>query len=179
MNNYISILTILILGISVINSQVIDPNNEFERAASSISAIDLLTTDNMDIHETIYNYQPQIEYALVWRVRAVNTYKALWEKKVLKASDTNYLNYAATRYKELREKLLDGITRLAPLTNENVTLLINDKNPTFFYQKSRIRQLFGGTPQEYIQINPNDEAGKAVVKKLKLGLTFALLLYDN
>lgn len=179
MNNYIAILTILILGISVINSQVIDPNNEFERAASSISAIDLLTTDNMDIHETIYNYQPQIEYALVWRVRAVNTYKALWEKKVLKASDTNYLNYAATRYKELREKLLDGITRLAPLTNENVTLLINDENPTFFYQKSRIRQLFGGTPQEYIQINPNDEAGKAVVKKLKLGLTFALLLYDN
>jgi len=179
MNNYIAILTILILGISVINSQGIDPNNEFERAASSISAIDLLTTDNMDIHETIYNYQPQIEYALVWRVRAVNTYKALWEKKVLKASDTNYLNYAATRYKELREKLLDGITRLAPLSNENVTLLINDENPTFFYQKSRIRQLFGGTPQEYIQINPNDEAGKAVVKKLKLGLTFALLLYDN
>ena len=179
MNNYIAILTILILGISVINSQVINPNNEFERAASSISAIDLLTTDNMDIHETIYNYQPQIEYALVWRVRAVNTYKALWEKKVLKASDTNYLNYAAIRYKELREKLLDGITRLAPLTNENVTLLINDENPTFFYQKSRIRQLFGGTPQEYIQINPNDEAGKAVVKKLKLGLTFALLLYDN
>ncbi len=179
MKNYFTILTIFILQITILDSQDIDPNEEFDRIALSISAIEMLTSDNLDIHETIYNYQPQIEYALVWRVRAVNTYNALGEKAVLKASDITYLNYAATRYKELREKLLDGISSLAPLTNENVTLLINDENPTFFYQKSKIRQLFGGNPEEYIQINPNDAAGKIVIKKLKLGLTFALLLYDN
>lgn len=179
MNKYFTILAIFFFGFSITYSQYIDPNDEFDRIASSISAIDLLTTDNFDIHETIYNYQPQIEYALVWRVRAVNTYSALQKKDVLKASDINYLNYAATRYKELREKLLDGIARLAPLTNENVTLLINDENPTLFYQKSKIRQLFGGKSTEFLQINPFDKAGQSVIKKVKLGLTFALLLYDN
>ncbi|MFQ6678291.1 MAG: YiiX/YebB-like N1pC/P60 family cysteine hydrolase [Fidelibacterota bacterium] len=179
MNRLLKIVAITIIFVSFGISQQDDPNVEFERIASAISAIDLLTRENVDIHETIYDYQPQIEYALVWRVRAIRTYLTLSEKDVLKASDINYLNYAATRYKELREKLLLGIAKFAPLTNKNVTLIINDENPTFFYQKSRIRQLFGGKPQEYIQINPNDEAGKTVVKKLKLGLAFALLLYDN
>ena len=179
MKKYFNIFIKVILLVSIINTQEVDSNIEFERTVSAISAIDFLTTDNIDIHKMILNYQPQIEYALVWRVRAVNTYKALREKEVLKASDINYLNYAVTRYQELREKLFDSISRLAPLTNENVTLLINDNNPTFLYQKSRIRELFGGKPQEYIQINPNDEAGKAIIKKLKLGLAFSLLLYDN
>jgi hypothetical protein len=179
MKKYFYILIKLILLVSIINTKEVDSNIEFEKTVSAISAIDFLTTDNIDIHKMILNYQPQIEYALVWRVRAVNTYKALQEKEVLKASDINYLNYAVTRYQELREKLIDSISRLAPLTNENVTFLINDNNPTFLYQKSRIRELFGGKPQEYIQINPNDEAGKAIIKKLKLGLTFSLLLYDN
>lgn len=179
MKKYFYIFIKVILLVSIINTQEVDSNIEFERTVSAISAIDFLTTDNIDIHKMILNYQPQIEYALVWRVRAVNTYKALREKEVLKASDINYLNYAVTRYQELREKLFDSISRLAPLTNENVTLLINDNNPTSLYQKSRIRELFGGKPQEYIQINPNDEAGKAIIKKLKLGLAFSLLLYDN
>ena len=179
MKKYFNIFIKVILLVSIINTQEVDSNIEFERTVSAISAIDFLTTDNIDIHKMILNYQPQIEYALVWRVRAINTYKALREKEVLKASDINYLNYAVTRYQELREKLFDSISRLAPLTNENVTLLINDNNPTFLYQKSRIRELFGGKPQEYIQINPNDEAGKAIIKKLKLGLVFSLLLYDN
>ena len=179
MKKYFNIFIKVILLVSIINTQEVNSNIEFERAVSAISAIDFLTTDNIDIHKMILNYQPQIEYALVWRVRAINTYKALREKEVLKASDINYLNYAVTRYQELREKLFDSISRLAPLTNENVTLLINDNNPTFLYQKSRIRELFGGKPQEYIQINPNDEAGKAIIKKLKLGLVFSLLLYDN
>lgn len=179
MKKYFYIFIKVILLVSIINTQEVDSNIEFERTVSAISAIDFLTTDNIDIHKMILNYQPQIEYALVWRVRAVNTYKALREKEVLKASDINYLNYAVTRYQELREKLFDSISRLAPLTNENVTLLINDNNSTSLYQKSRIRELFGGKPQEYIQINPNDEAGKAIIKKLKLGLAFSLLLYDN
>jgi hypothetical protein len=179
MKKYFYILIKLILLVSIINTKEVDSNIEFEKTVSAISAIDFLTTDNIDIHKMILNYQPQIEYALVWRVRAVNTYKALQEKEVLKASDINYLNYAVTRYQELRDKLIDSISRLAPLTNKNVTFLINDNNPTFLYQKSRIRELFGGKPQEYIQINPNDEAGKAIIKKLKLGLTFSLLLYDN
>lgn len=179
MKKYFYIFIKVILLVSIINTQEVDSNIEFQRTVSTISAIDFLTTDNIDIHKMILNYQPQIEYALVWRVRAVNTYKALREKEVLKASDINYLNYAVTRYQELREKLFDSISRLAPLTNENVTLLINDNNPTFLYQKSRIRELFGGKPQEYIQINPNDEAGQAIIKKLKLGLAFSLLLYDN
>lgn len=85
MNKYFTILAIFFFGFSITYSQYIDPNDEFDRIASSISAIDLLTTDNFDIHETIYNYQPQIEYALVWRVRAVNTYSALQKKDVLKS----------------------------------------------------------------------------------------------
>ncbi|MDP5957811.1 MAG: YiiX/YebB-like N1pC/P60 family cysteine hydrolase, partial [Candidatus Marinimicrobia bacterium] len=125
------------------------------------------------------NYQPQIEYALVWRVRAIRTYSALSEKSVLKASDINYLNYAANRYKDLRETLLEGIARFAPLTNENVKLIINDSSPSIFYQKKKVRQLFSGKSTEIIQINPRDEVGKSVIKKVKLGLTFALLLYDN
>ena len=179
MKKYFTTLTIFFLGFTIIYSQYIDPNEEFERIASSISAIDFLTTDNIDIHETIYNYQPQIEYALVWRVRAIRTYSALSEKSVLKASDINYLNYAANRYKDLRETLLEGIARFAPLTNENVKLIINDSSPSIFYQKKKVRQLFSGKSTEIIQINPRDEVGKSVIKKVKLGLTFALLLYDN
>jgi len=179
MKKYFTTLTIFFLGFTIIYSQYIDPNEEFERIASSISAIDFLTTDNIDIHETIYNYQPQIEYALVWRVRAIRTYSALSEKSVLKASDINYLNYAANRYKDLRETLLEGIARFAPLTNENVKLIINDSSPSIFYQKKKVRQLFNGKSTEIIQINPRDEVGKSVIKKVKLGLTFALLLYDN
>ncbi len=179
MKKYFTTLTIFFLGFTIIYSQYIDPNEEFERIASSISAIDFLTTDNIDIHETIYNYQPQIEYALVWRVRAIRTYSTLSEKSVLKASDINYLNYAANRYKDLRETLLEGIARFAPLTNENVKLIINDSSPSIFYQKKKVRQLFSGKSTEIIQINPRDEVGKSVIKKVKLGLTFALLLYDN
>ena len=179
MKKYFTTLTIFFLGFTIIYSQYIDPNEEFERIASSISAIDFLTTDNIDIHETIYNYQPQIEYALVWRVRAIRTYSALSEKSVLKASDINYLNYAANRYKDLRETLLEGIARFAPLTNENVKLIINDSSPSIFYQKKKVRQLFSGKSTEIIQINPRDEVGKSVIKRVKLGLTFALLLYDN
>ena len=179
MKKYFTTLTIFFLGFTIIYSQYIDPNEEFERIASSISAIDFLTTDNIDIHETIYNYQPQIEYALVWRVRAIRTYSALSEKSVLKASDINYLNYAANRYKDLRETLLEGIARFAPLTNENVKLIINNSSPSIFYQEKKVRQLFGGKSTEIIQINPRDEVGKSVIKKVKLGLTFALLLYDN
>lgn len=179
MKKYFTTLTIFFLGFTIIYSQYIDPNEEFERIASSISAIDFLTTDNIDIHETIYNYQPQIEYALVWRVRAIRTYSALSEKSVLKASDINYLNYAANRYKDLRETLLEGIARFAPLTNENVKLIINDSSPSIFYQEKKVRQLFGGKSTEIIQINPRDEVGKSVIKRVKLGLTFALLLYDN
>lgn len=179
MNRFFKIIIIATLGLSLVYTQDNDPNDEFDRMSSSMSAIDMLTTDSVDIHETIYNYQSVIEDALVWRVRAIQTYADFSTKKVLKASEINYLNYAVIKYKELREPLLEGIARFAPLTNKNVTLLINDKNTTFFYQKSKVRQLFGGKPQEYIQINPYDEAGKIVIKKLKIGLAFALLLYDN
>ncbi|MAD51810.1 MAG: YiiX/YebB-like N1pC/P60 family cysteine hydrolase [Candidatus Marinimicrobia bacterium] len=169
----------ILLSISIIFCQNIDPNIAFDQKVSSVSAIDWLKTDNIDVHEVIYNYQPQIEYALVWRVRAIRTYSALSEKSVLKASDINYLNYAANRYKDLRERLLEGIARFAPLTNENVKLIINDSSPSIFYQKKKVRQLFSGKSTEIIQINPRDEVGKSVIKKVKLGLTFALLLYDN
>ena len=169
----------ILLSISIIFCQNIDPNIAFDQKVSSVSAIDWLKTDNLDVHEVIYNYQPQIEYALVWRVRAIRTYSALSEKSVLKASDINYLNYAANRYKDLRETLLEGIARFAPLTNENVKLIINDSSPSIFYQKKKVRQLFNGKSTEIIQINPRDEVGKSVIKKVKLGLTFALLLYDN
>ena len=174
----LNILIFLLFNAFVI-SQNIDPNIEFDEKVSSISAVEWLKSDNVDMHDLIYNYQPQIEYALVWRVRAVRTYSALSEKSVLKASDINYLNYAANRYKDLRETLLEGIARFAPLTNENVELIINDSSPSIFHQKKKIRQLFGGKSKEIIQINPNDESGQSVIKKVKLGLTFALLLYDN
>lgn len=156
-----------------------DPNEVFDELISSLSAVELLVEDTSDIHELIYDFQPQIEYALVWRVRAVNTYEALSKKSVLKASDINYLNYAANRYKDLREKLYNGIEHYAPLTNENVTFLINDSRPTILYQKSKFRQLFGGKNEEFLRINPNDDMGISVIKKLKLSMTFALLLYDN
>ena len=94
MKKYFYIFIKVILLVSIINTQEVDSNIEFERTVSAISAIDFLTTDNIDIHKMILNYQPQIEYALVWRVRAVNTYKALREKEVFKASDINYLNYS-------------------------------------------------------------------------------------
>ena len=174
----LNILIFLLFNAFVI-SQNVDPNIEFDEKVSSISAVEWLKSDNVDMHDLIYNYQPQIEYALVWRVRAVRTYSALSEKSVLKASDINYLNYAANRYKDLRETLLEGIARFAPLTNENVELIINDSSPSIFHQKKKIRQLFGGKSKEIIQINPNDESGQSVIKKVKLGLTFALLLYDN
>jgi len=174
----LNILIFLLFNAFVI-SQNVDPNIKFDEKASSISAFEWLKSDNVDMHDLIYNYQPQIEYALVWRVRAVRTYSALSEKSVLKASDINYLNYAANRYKDLRETLLEGIARFAPLTNENVELIINDSSPSIFHQKKKIRQLFGGKSKEIIQINPNDESGQSVIKKVKLGLTFALLLYDN
>ena len=174
----LNILIFLLFNAFVI-SQNIDPNIEFDEKVSSISAVEWLKSDNVDMHDLIYNYQPQIEYALVWRVRAVRTYSILSEKSVLKASDINYLNYAANRYKDLRETLLEGIARFAPLTNENVELIINDSSPSIFHQKKKIRQLFGGKSKEIIQINPNDESGQSVIKKVKLGLTFALLLYDN
>ena len=174
----LNILIFLLFNAFVI-SQNIDPNIEFDEKVSSVSAVEWLKSDNVDMHDLIYNYQPQIEYALVWRVRAVRTYSALSEKSVLKASDINYLNYAANRYKDLRETLLEGIARFAPLTNENVELIINDSSPSIFHQKKKIRQLFGGKSKEIIQINPNDESGQSVIKKVKLGLTFALLLYDN
>ena len=174
----LNILIFLLFNEFVI-SQNVDPNIKFDEKVSSISAVEWLKSDNVDMHDLIYNYQPQIEYALVWRVRAVRTYSALSEKSVLKASDINYLNYAANRYKDLRETLLEGIARFAPLTNENVELMINDSSPSIFHQKKKIRQLFGGKSKEIIQINPNDESGQSVIKKVKLGLTFALLLYDN
>lgn len=174
----LNILIFLLFNAFVI-SQNIDPNIEFDEKVSSISAVEWLKSDNIDIHEMIFNYQPQIEYALVWRVRAVRTYSALSEKSVLKASDINYLNYAANRYKDLRKTLLEGIVRFAPLTNDNVELIINDSSPSIFHQKKKVRQLFGGKSKEIIQINPNDESGQSVIKKVKLGLTFALLLYDN
>ena len=174
----LNILLFLLFNAFVI-SQNVDPNIKFDEKVSSISAVEWLKSDNVDMHDLIYNYQPQIEYALVWRVRAVRTYSALSEKSVLKASDINYLNYAANRYKDLRETLLEGIARFAPLTNENVELIINDSSPSIFHQKKKIRQLFGGKSKEIIQINPNDESGQSVIKKVKLGLTFALLLYDN
>ena len=159
--------------------QELDLNESFDQRVSSISAIDLLVNDTEDVHGLIYDFQPQIEYALVWRVRAVNTYQELSKKSVLKASDINYLNYAANRYKKLREKLLESIAQFAPLTNENVTLVINDKSPSIFYQKNKVRKLFGGKSVEFLQVNPHDEAGQSVIKIIKLGLTFALLLYDN
>ena len=179
MNKNNLIFSIYFFFIGFVNSQNIDPNTAFDQKVSSVSAIDWLKTDNIDVHEVIYNYQPQIEYALVWRVRAIRTYSALSEKSVLKASDINYLNYAANRYKDLRETLLEGIARFAPLTNENVKLIINDSSPSIFYQEKKVRQLFGGKSTEIIQINPRDEVGKSVIKRVKLGLTFALLLYDN
>lgn len=179
MNKNNLIFSIYFFFIGFVNSQNIDPNTAFDQKVSSVSAIDWLKTDNIDVHEVIYNYQPQIEYALVWRVRAIRTYSALSEKSVLKASDINYLNYAANRYKDLRETLLEGIARFAPLTNENVKLIINDSSPSIFYQEKKVRQLFGGKSTEIIQINPKDEVGKSVIKRVKLGLTFALLLYDN
>ena len=174
----LNILIFLLFNAFVI-SQNIDPNIEFDEKVSSVSAVEWLKSDNIDIHEMIFNYQPQIEYALVWRVRSVRTYSILSEKSVLKASDINYLNYAANRYKDLRETLLEGIARFAPLTNENIELIINDSSPSIFHQKKKVRQLFGGKSKEIIQINPNDESGQSVIKKVKLGLTFALLLYDN
>ena len=130
----LTILIFLLFNAFVI-SQNIDPNIEFDEKVSSISAVEWLKSDNIDIHEMIFNYQPQIEYALVWRVRAVRTYSTLSEKSVLKASDINYLNYAANRYKDLRETLLEGIVRFAPLTNETAELIINDSSPSIFHQK--------------------------------------------
>ena len=90
------ILTLIIYG--MVFTRGYKSNFEFDIKTSAISAIDLLSKDSSDIHQIIYDYQSQIEYALDWRVKAVKTYKNLSGKAVLKASDIKYLNFAAHKY---------------------------------------------------------------------------------
>jgi len=58
----LNILIFLLFNAFVI-SQNVDPNIKFDEKVSSISAVEWLKSDNVDMHDLIYNYQPQIEYA--------------------------------------------------------------------------------------------------------------------
>lgn len=156
-----------------------DINSRFNQKANAQSAINLVRLDTADIGAVIFAYQSQIEYALTWRSIAIKTYEEFSNKDVLQAADLNYLNYAIEQYKNMRSSLLEGIARYAPLTNKTVSLKLNDKKPSQFYHKRNIRALWSGLPQEILLLNPNDKAGQLVIKQLKLGLVFALLLYDN
>jgi hypothetical protein len=170
---------VFILFVGNVFAQQSDLNFIFDQKANAQSAIELTRIDTTDIGAVIYAYQSQIEYALTWRSIAINTYESFSNKKVLQAADLNYLNYAIEQYKNMRSILFEGIARYAPLTNETVSLKLYDKKPSQFYHKKKIRALWGGPPQEIMLVNPNDEAGQSVIKQLKLGLVFGLLLYDN
>ena len=140
-------------------------NADFEKTISSISAIEALKNDTTDISQIINAYHTDIEYALTWRVRAVKTYQSLYKKEVLMGADIDYLNYAAHRYKQLRENLYGVIFNTAPLTNENVIIEINDELPTLLEKKSKYNQILWSSNHEYIRINPNDIDGQDIIKK--------------
>ena len=160
-------------------AQQSDLNFIFDQNANARSAIELIQTDTTNVGDVIYSYQSQIEYALTWRSIAIQTYESFSGKEVLLGADLNYLNYAVVEYKKMRSALLKGIGRFAPLTNETVSLKLYNKKPSQFYHKRKVRNLWGRQPQEMLLINPNDKIGRSVIKQIKLGLVFALLLYDN
>ena len=167
---------IILLSITLVNAQEVNVNFIFDQNANSRSAIDLIENDTIDIGDVIYNYQSQIEYALTWRSIAIETYEKFNKKDVLTAADLNYLNYAIEQYRKMRIPLFKIISRYAPYTNKNVTIKVNDNKPTEYFTK---KSIWRSSTKEIISINPNDQRGQAVVKQIKLGLVFALLLYDN
>ena len=177
-NKMYFILTLILLTSSLLPKSFIS-NAEFEKTISSISAIEALKNDTTDISQIINAYHTDIEYALTWRVRAVKTYQSLYKKEVLMGADIDYLNYATHRYKQLRENLYGVIFNTAPLTNENVIIEINDELPTLLEKKSKYNQILWSSNHEYIRINPNDIDGQDIIKKIKLAVVCALLLYDN
>ncbi len=167
---------LILLSITLVNAQEVNVNFIFDQNANSRSAIDLIENDTIDIGDVIYNYQSQIEYALTWRSIAIETYEKFNKKDVLTAADLNYLNYAIEQYRKMRVPLFKIISRYAPYTNKNVTIKVNDNKPTEYFTK---KSIWSSSTKEVISINPNDQRGQAVVKQIKLGLVFALLLYDN
>lgn len=171
------IISFFIFGL--LSAQRSNASKSFETEMSSKSAIQIIFNDTINIKHAISNYQSDIEYALSWRSIAIKKYKELSEKKVLSAADMNYLNYAISQYKKMRFSLYQIIERYAPLTNESVLLRLNDSSPSFFKKKNSF-SLFGKNQyHEILSINPNDQNGQEVIKKIKIGLVFALLLYDN
>ena len=169
-------MILILLSITLVNAQEVNVNFIFDQNANSRSAIDLIENDTIDIGDVIYNYQSQIEYALTWRSIAIETYEKFNKKDVLTAADLNYLNYAIEQYRKMRIPLFKIISRYAPYTNKNVTIKVNDNKPTEYFTK---KSIWRSSTKEIISINPNDQKGQAVVKQIKLGLVFALLLYDN
>ena len=169
-------ISFILISLTLIRAQEVNVNFIFDQNANSHSAINLIENDTVDIGEVIYNYQSHIEYALTWRSIAIETYEKFNKKDVLTAADLNYLNYAIEEYRKMRTPLFQIISRFAPYTNKNVSIKINDKKPTGYFTK---KSLWRTSIKEVISVNPNDEQGQVVIKQIKLGLVFALLLYDN
>lgn len=169
-------ISLILLSLTLANAQEVNVNFIFDQNANSRSAIDLIEKDTIDIGEVIYTYQSQIEYALTWRSIAIETYEKFNNKDVLTGADLNYLNYAIEQYRKMRAPLFKIISRYAPYTNKNVSIKVNDDKPTQYFAK---KSIWSSSKREVISVNPNDQLGQAVIKQIKLGLVFALLLYDN
>src|SRR5262245_64660855 len=108
---------------------------------------------NLDLDAEIVALQGAIEEALVWRVKAAETYPQLKERSdrgALSSADLYWLYGGAESYFEMRDRLL-------PYTQPYVARFAAEGvEPPL------------GTP-----------AGQLMMKKIKLNLAVALVLYDN
>lgn len=139
--------------------------------------------DFAPFHKEIDKFQVLLEESLVWRTLATGFLQDVKQSKVLTNKQLVLMHEeGAEKYLELRDRFFSHINEIKWVSDKTSRIILRPGQPTEVIEKKRKRKV--GNFEKWITyrkiyINPLDEQGSILVKRIRLGLAATLNLYDN
>ncbi len=128
--------------------------------------------------EEIHAYQSLIEEALVWRIKAISFIEELKNSKVYNSDQLAMIHRKGTNdYRRVRERLLAITEKYKWITETDTVVKLTDGKSRIIEQGNWWDPF--DSSRKVIEVNPEESIGQLHIKKAKLSLTSALILYDN
>lgn len=147
------------------------------RKIGSIEPNHRLYKEYQEYESVLHEFHIEIGKALELRKRSVAFYvseKSEGKKQFFNGKDLELIQTAVSEYTNNRENLLEIIEKYRSIVADNTLILTTDRRTE---QVIKSRLILSGKQKLYI--NPNDLEGQLYIKKIKMGLSAALTLYDN
>lgn len=131
----------------------------------------------------VEDFQQLMEEVLVWRSLALGFIEDLKETEILTNRQLVILHMeGALKYVEFKDRHMAFISEIKWITDPTNKIILRPDRPTEITEKRRRRKVGNEdvwVTYKKIYINPLDQDGSILMKRIKLGLASSLALYDT